>query len=208
MRCGQCRRPDVPGRLACSLQTIPHRPYVRRRPGHPGHGGCRIYRASAPDGSPGPARDACIFHGARCVKRRPDPPPRARRQRRRTDPSHSSSRSSWASSPSSIRRISYRRSTGWTIGTATYRSRTRWVRSLSAASRPPTPLTRDGHRTMPSPASPRGTVVFLGDSFTFGFAVEEDQTYPYVLATEHWADLPNHQRRCRRLGALPSATWR
>lgn len=47
----------------------------------------------------------------------------------------------------------------------------------------------DGHRTMPSPASPRGTVVFLGDSFTFGFAVEDDQTYPYVLATEHWADL-------------------
>ena len=47
----------------------------------------------------------------------------------------------------------------------------------------------DGHRTMPSPASPRGTVVFLGDSFTFGWAVEDDETYPYVLATEHWADL-------------------
>ena len=47
----------------------------------------------------------------------------------------------------------------------------------------------DGHRTMPSPASPRGTVVFLGDSFTFGWAVEDDETYPYVLATEHWTDL-------------------
>ncbi len=47
----------------------------------------------------------------------------------------------------------------------------------------------DGHRTMPSPASPRGTVVFLGDSFTFGWAVEDDEPYPYVLATEYWTDL-------------------
>lgn len=47
----------------------------------------------------------------------------------------------------------------------------------------------DGHRTMPSPVSPRGTVVFLGDSFTFGWGVDDDETYPYVLATAHWADL-------------------
>jgi hypothetical protein len=47
----------------------------------------------------------------------------------------------------------------------------------------------DGHRTMPSPAAPRGTVVFLGDSNTFGYGVEDDDTYPYVLAREHWTDL-------------------
>ena len=47
----------------------------------------------------------------------------------------------------------------------------------------------DGHRTTPSPASPRGTVVFLGDSYTFGLAVEDDEAYPFVLATEHWTDL-------------------
>lgn len=47
----------------------------------------------------------------------------------------------------------------------------------------------DGHRTTPSPASPRGTVVFLGDSFTFGWGVEDDEAYPSVLATEHWTDL-------------------
>lgn len=47
----------------------------------------------------------------------------------------------------------------------------------------------DGHRMMPSPAAPRGTVVFLGDSFTFGGGVGDDETYPYVLATRYWTDL-------------------
>lgn len=47
----------------------------------------------------------------------------------------------------------------------------------------------DGHRAMPSPAAPRGTVVFLGDSNTFGGGVADDETYPYVLAAEHWTDL-------------------
>jgi hypothetical protein len=47
----------------------------------------------------------------------------------------------------------------------------------------------DGHRRMPSPAEPRNTVVFLGDSMTFGAGVNDDETYPYVLASEHWTDL-------------------
>ncbi len=47
----------------------------------------------------------------------------------------------------------------------------------------------DGHRATPGPASPQRTVVFLGDSMTFGWGVEDDETYPYVLATEHWTDL-------------------
>jgi hypothetical protein len=47
----------------------------------------------------------------------------------------------------------------------------------------------DGHRRMPSPAAPRGTVVFLGDSMTFGADVNDEETYPYVLATRYWADL-------------------
>ena len=47
----------------------------------------------------------------------------------------------------------------------------------------------DGHRAMPSPAAPRGTVVFLGDSNTFGYGVGNDDTYPYVLATKHWTDV-------------------
>jgi hypothetical protein len=47
----------------------------------------------------------------------------------------------------------------------------------------------EGHRVMPSPPAPRGTVVFLGDSVTFGWGVDDANTYPYVLATEYWKDL-------------------
>jgi lysophospholipase L1-like esterase len=47
----------------------------------------------------------------------------------------------------------------------------------------------DGHRETPSPAAPRGTVVFLGDSMTFGAGVNDDENYPYVLAARYWTDL-------------------
>ena len=47
----------------------------------------------------------------------------------------------------------------------------------------------DGYRTMPRPERPRATVVFLGDSFTYGWGVNDNQTFPYVLATEHWSDI-------------------
>jgi len=47
----------------------------------------------------------------------------------------------------------------------------------------------DGHRVMPAPPAPSGTVVFLGDSFTFGLGVADRETYPYVLAKRHWQNL-------------------
>jgi hypothetical protein len=47
----------------------------------------------------------------------------------------------------------------------------------------------DGHRAIPIPATSRGRVVFLGDSMTFGWGVNDDEPYPYVLATKYWADL-------------------
>lgn len=47
----------------------------------------------------------------------------------------------------------------------------------------------EGHRRMPAPSAPRATVVLLGDSFTFGEGVNDDETFPYVLATEHWTDV-------------------
>ena len=50
-------------------------------------------------------------------------------------------------------------------------------------------INADGHRVMPIPAAADRTVVFLGDSFTFGLGVGDQETYPYVLAKEHWQNL-------------------
>jgi hypothetical protein len=47
----------------------------------------------------------------------------------------------------------------------------------------------DGNRTMPVPAVARSTVVFLGDSVTFGAGVNDSETFAHVLATEHWTDI-------------------
>lgn len=43
-------------------------------------------------------------------------------------------------------------------------------------------------RVIDAPESPRGRILFLGASFTFGWGVEDNQTYPYVLATGEWKD--------------------
>lgn len=48
-----------------------------------------------------------------------------------------------------------------------------------------------GERTLPQPDAPRHTVVFLGDSFTFGSGVENDQTYAARLAAR-WPDVAVH----------------
>ena len=47
----------------------------------------------------------------------------------------------------------------------------------------------EGYRTVPSPARPRATVMFLGDSFTYGWGVNDEETFPHVLATTHWPDV-------------------
>lgn len=44
----------------------------------------------------------------------------------------------------------------------------------------------DGGRLMPSPENPLGRVVFLGGSYTFGHGVEDDETFPYLLARDYW----------------------
>lgn len=43
-----------------------------------------------------------------------------------------------------------------------------------------------GRRLTPAPANPRATVVFVGDSFTFGTGVEDHETYSWLLGSEHW----------------------
>lgn len=46
----------------------------------------------------------------------------------------------------------------------------------------------DGFRATPAPAAahPRGTVLFLGCSYTFGIGVNDDKCYPNILAREFW----------------------
>lgn len=46
----------------------------------------------------------------------------------------------------------------------------------------------DGERPIPAPADPKGRILFLGSSFTFGYGVADDETYPYLLATSAWKD--------------------
>ena len=43
----------------------------------------------------------------------------------------------------------------------------------------------DRNRLMPKPENPRGRIVFLGGSITFGYGVEEDQSFPAVLASQY-----------------------
>lgn len=45
----------------------------------------------------------------------------------------------------------------------------------------------DGERPILAPREPLGRILFLGSSFTFGFGVKDNENYPYLLATEHWA---------------------
>lgn len=45
-----------------------------------------------------------------------------------------------------------------------------------------------GCRFTPAPARPKGTVLFLGCSYTFGHGVNDDECYPAILATRYWRD--------------------
>jgi lysophospholipase L1-like esterase len=46
----------------------------------------------------------------------------------------------------------------------------------------------DGRRVTPSPPHPRARIVFVGDSFTFGHGVEDDETFPARLGAA-WPDV-------------------
>lgn len=45
----------------------------------------------------------------------------------------------------------------------------------------------EGERYIPAPVRPRGRILFLGCSFTFGHGVNDDQTFPYLLS-RRWKD--------------------
>ena len=46
----------------------------------------------------------------------------------------------------------------------------------------------DKERIIPSPREPRGQILFLGGSETFGTCVRDNENFPYLLATEFWKD--------------------
>lgn len=50
-------------------------------------------------------------------------------------------------------------------------------------------MTLGGHRRTPAANSSQGDVLCLGCSFTFGAGVEDDEAYPYLLASKYW---PTH----------------
>jgi lysophospholipase L1-like esterase len=47
----------------------------------------------------------------------------------------------------------------------------------------------DGWRVTRAPAQPRETIVFVGDSFTFGTGVEDNQSFSSLLGAEYWTDV-------------------
>lgn len=55
-----------------------------------------------------------------------------------------------------------------------------------------------GCRVTPEPATARGVVLVLGDSFTFGHGVADAEAYPAVLGARHW---PGYKvRNCAGMG--------
>ena len=44
----------------------------------------------------------------------------------------------------------------------------------------------NGERVIPKPKDPIGKILFVGGSFTFGHCVSDNESYPYILATEYW----------------------
>lgn len=58
-------------------------------------------------------------------------------------------------------------------------------------------LDADGYRVMPQPARPEYQLALVGCSYAFGHGVEDDETFPALLATQAW-------RQCRvRNHSLP-----
>lgn len=49
-------------------------------------------------------------------------------------------------------------------------------------------IDRNGNRLIPKPENPKGRIIFLGGSMTFGHGVEDDQNYPALLANQYWPD--------------------
>lgn len=45
----------------------------------------------------------------------------------------------------------------------------------------------DGNRVIPAPPDPRGEILFLGGSYTFGHGVEDAESYPARLAAGPWS---------------------
>lgn len=60
----------------------------------------------------------------------------------------------------------------------------------------------EGFRVMPEPTepSPHPEILFLGCSFTYGIGVEDDQTYPAILAAEAWPGFKVRNLACSAYG--------
>jgi len=57
-----------------------------------------------------------------------------------------------------------------------------------------------GFRVTPTPENPKGRIVCLGCSFTFGTGVEDWECYPYFLATRYWTEYKVRNRGATAYG--------
>ena len=55
-------------------------------------------------------------------------------------------------------------------------------------------------RITPTPPAPRGELLLLGDSVTFGFGVEDREAYPSLLGERHWPDMKIRNRSVQGWG--------
>jgi hypothetical protein len=46
----------------------------------------------------------------------------------------------------------------------------------------------EGERVVPAPKASKGTILFLGGSFTYGYGVENNEAFPYILGMKYWKD--------------------
>lgn len=57
-----------------------------------------------------------------------------------------------------------------------------------------------GNRVTPDPAAPRGKVVLLGGSYTFGWGVGDEEGYAWLLGEQHWPEYKIENRACNGWG--------
>ncbi|MHC4942091.1 MAG: SGNH/GDSL hydrolase family protein [Planctomycetota bacterium] len=57
-----------------------------------------------------------------------------------------------------------------------------------------------GNRVTPDPPEPRGEIVLLGGSYSFGWGIKDKQNYPWILGEKYWCKYKVANRACNGWG--------